>query len=395
MSGFFARMGQRAVGQPPPLRLRTAHRFEPTRRADPATRLTSGQSAIGRFPGDKALGDRVAAAGLPGHGATDPLERLGLDVDTIVDAAVTHASPVARERTASAAPGVPALPERDAHTDRGTAVPPVHAPTDDRTAATLPSASQGRPAPSASHTATTGRAAAAVDAIGPQPGDGDGPRPADIAVHEERPSGPLAGAGLRSRDERLRTAPSPRVAPEPAVPERFPATRGPRPGPASEASALPTVEVPDVGDLVRRHVLPELIARGLTGPHETVDVVTDAEAARRGSSDGSRRLSAAGSRGQTSLTVSAARYSTTRPVAGDTAEGRRRPWTPGAPATTTSPTPGPAPVVAPAPSVHVHIDRVVVARSPSARPAPPATPAAAPRRQPDHAAYLARRRDAR
>ena len=136
---------------------------------------------------------------------------------------------------------------------------------------------------------------------------------------------------------------------------------------------VPAVELPDVGDLVRRHVLPALVARGLAGPHETVEVVTDATAAGP--------AAAPAWRGSTTLTVTPARYST---VGGQTGQGpvrhRGRPASmaasPSPPAVTGQPEP---------PQVHVHIDRVEVAA-----PGPAAAPRRRPRRvprsrpQPDH-----------
>lgn len=329
-------MGERAAGRPAPLRVRAPQRFEPAPRWAPPRTTDSGGPAV---------------------------EPSALDIETVVDAARA----LLPEAPAVATP-------QDRHRDLRTAAaagqdspggevvdPVLRSPTprptlrEENTQDRSPASPLRPPAAVTEPRDPSPRVEASLPAVPPPPAEApqtpsEEPRAAEPSAPQRESSG-LVGP------------PAVRVVEVPVV-------------------EVPAVELPDVGDLVRRHVLPALVARGLAGPHETVEVVTDATAAGP--------AAAPAWRGSTTLTVTPARYST---VGGQTGQGpvrhRGRPASmaasPSPPAVTGQPEP---------PQVHVHIDRVVVARpAPPPRPVP-AAPVPRSRPQPDHEAYLARRREA-
>jgi hypothetical protein len=116
--------------------------------------------------------------------------------------------------------------------------------------------------------------------------------------------------------------------------------------------------VPDLAALLREHVMPALVERGVVSREERAVVAEPSNAAPAPRNDPPD---------PGTVTVRA-----TPPAASEPAE--ERPAQPSEQA------------------VHLHIDRVVVTRAPA--PAPPPAPAPRPpRRTVDHAAYLARRRE--
>ena len=334
MNGFFARMGERAAGRQAPLRVRAPQRFEPALRWGPPRVTDSGGPAVDPWAPD-------------------------LDVETVVDAVRA----VLPEATTVATP-------RDRHRDLRTA------------AAAGQDSSSGEVADPVLRSPTSRQTLREETPQDRPPAPPLRPPAAVTGPHEPSPrvEDPLPAVPPPPAETRRIPSEEPRAA-ELSLPRRE--SSGAVGPPAVRVVEVPAVEVPDVGDLVRRHVLPALVARGLAGPHETVEVVTDATA---GGPAG-----APARRGSTTLTVTPARYST---AGGQTGQApvrhRGRPASPAA-----SPSP-PAMIGRPEPpQVHVHIDRVVVARpAPPPRPAP-AAPVPRSRPQPDHEAYLARRREGR
>ena len=322
MSGFFGRLARRATGgQPPQL-------------AGPLTQLAV--RAPQRY-------ERAAAAARYGPGARavpapEPI------LDTLLDAA----------RSALPAGG----PEPD--TGRVAPRPPGSVPRTGRLAgAPRPrGAEPGRPTDGESARSNSGSepydgSAPVEAAVAPGPAHG---RPVPVAV-EETAAGP-------------RPAGPPLVVPENVqaqAPERLPAS------PLDVGGIVapqPVAQVtwPDVAELARRHILPELRARGLAGVHERIEVVGEpgaatlrdgpaGDAAAAGSSAVARRRGRSSS--VTTVTVAGARVEAplaATPGAGPVARRRAS----GGPAVPHGPAPGSAaPPVAP--PVHVHIDRVVVA----------------------------------
>ena len=173
--------------------------------------------------------------------------------------------------------------------------------------------------------------------------------------HEGRDS-----ASPPREDGAARTAglPRPPALPPPVAP---PAVRE-RPAGRSRAQVPSTAAPPpDVGELLRDHVVPALVRRGDLGRQERPGLVL------RGSS----AMAPLAPPAPGTLTVAAGRV--------DIHHGDR----------TGTASPGTT-----GPRTTVHIDRVVVTRAPTPAP-PPAPPAPRPRPRVDHQAYLARRRDQR
>jgi hypothetical protein len=334
-------MGERATGRPTPLRVRAPQRFEPVRRTGPL-----GRSSC----------DRPA----PGHPSevADPWASLGLEAERIASARV-----VPRQAGRAGQAG--------RHPDRRPSGPPLA-----RDQVPANGAGQRPPYPASGIAPRDETEQDRPTTTAPAP-------PPAPVIASRGPSSPV--------DEPVDEMPPPKAErPRAAAEELRPLEPVARLEPLAELAeriSLTTVDVPDIGDLVSRHVLPALVARGLLGPHESVEVVTDAG---RDDADGTSpsRRSPPRSATPTTLTVAPARHTAARAVE---PVGRRNTQSVAWPfATTKSPTRPPDP-----PQVHVHIDRVVVARpAPLPRPAQ-ATPAPRTRPQPDHEAYLARRREGR
>lgn len=341
MNGFFARMGERAAGRPAALRVRPrvfeAQRSAPLARADAVS------------------------------GPADPADPPGLDVQTVLDVA-RDLLPQPPGRT-----GAPRRPDQAVHL---AAVGSLPTDTDAARTAQVPGpAEQHRPTPAPAEPSgpderrTPSAATAAAAAAPPRRTGGASRRRPTSAAHDPTPVPPDELAGRRG-------APAPQ-----ATPTFTDVTRPP--------VELPTVTAPDLGDLLRRHVLPELVARGLAGPHERVEVVTDTAAPGRNAAPSTARRARPGAAEAVALSATPPHY-TTITASGESGPGRaatRRASTPHA-----DPSPG---ALTAQPQVQVHIDRVVVARpAPPPRPAPP-SPAPRSRPQPDHETYLARRREGR
>ena len=353
MTGFFDRLARRAAGaqptqlagQPTQLAVRAPQRYE--RAAAPARRGLGARAVPAPEPITDALLD-VARSALP---------EVGSEPDT------GRAAP----RPTRSMPRI----ERPGEAPRPRGAEPRR-PAD------------GEPAPSRSGSEAHERPAPVEAAIAPSPARG---RPVARAV-EETAVGP-------------RPAEAPLIVPDgvPAQALELLPTRLFDAGDIVAPQPVAQVTLPDVADLVRRHVLPELRARGLAGVHERIEVVGEEPGASTSRDDSAGDAAAAGltavarrrgrSYAATTVTVAGARVEpplAATPGAGPVAR-RRASGGPAAP-----PGPASAPV---APPVQVHIDRVVVVRPvPAARAVPPApSPPARPR--PDHTAYLARRREGR
>lgn len=352
MSGFFDRLARRAAGgqpaqlagQPGQLAVRAPQRYE--RAAAPARHGPGARAVSAPEPVVDALLD-VARSALP-EGGSEP--------DT--------------GRVAARPPGSAPRTEGPGEAPRPRGAEPRRT-------------SDGESAPSHSGSETHERPAPVEAAVASRPAHG---RPVTRAVEE-------AAAGPRPAEPH-------RVVPEGVpAPERLPA----RPVDVGETVApQPVAQVtwPDVAELARRHILPELRARGLAGVHERIEVV-GAEPGAATSRDGSTTdAAAAGStavarrRGRsspaTTVTVAGARVEAppaATPGAGPVARRRAS----GGPAAPHGPAPAPVTPPAAAP-VQVHIDRVVVTRPAPAVPPAPSPPA---RPRPDHTTYLARRREGR
>lgn len=342
MNGFFARMGDRAAGRPAALRVRPPQVFQAPRAAPPA---------------------RADAVG----GPAGPADPFGLDVRTVLDVA-GDLLPRPAGRT-----GAARRPDRVVRPPAA-ASPPTEAP-DARTAQAPGPAERHEPTPTPAE--PSGRderkassAATAAAAAAPPRGTGDASRRRPTsAAHDPTPVPPDGRAGRRA-------APEPQGAPTLTDVTRRPVE-------------LPTVTAPDLGDLLRRHVLPELVARGLAGPREHVEVVTDTADAGREAVPSTARRARPRAAAVVSLSATPPNYTT---ITASGASGPRRAATRRAAPPATDPPPG---AHSTQPQVQVHIDRVVVTRpAPPARPAAP-SPAPRNRPQPDHEGYLARRREGR
>ena len=336
MTSFFARMAERATGRAPVLRVRPPQPFEGLQ----SVRLSTG------------VGD-------PSSGAND-LEILDV-VSAALDAAPPRAGRPAGKRAGQKSAGSRAGRDAAARTVPGERPAPVSPPK--------PPAGAERERPEARPPlGSTGRAP-------PPPAP---PRPSRTPRRETSSADPKPRAPAR-----WPTQPVPKA----ADPARL-AGQVPRDHPTPEVPEPPAI---DLADLVRRHVLPALVSRGLLSSRDDVDVVTEAPG-RPGDdrTNSPARVRPAGAARSPTVTVAAspARRAVDRPVAHPSA-GQPDPQRLAAAAAAQPPSPsGP-------PQVHVHIDRVIVARpAPAPRPVEPAPPQR-PRPQADHDAYLARRRESR
>jgi hypothetical protein len=313
MTGFFARMGERAAGRAAVMRVRPPQPFE-------------GARAV----------HRAAAV-------------LDLEVRDLVDAA----------------PGAAAgTPPRPADWRAAAPVPPAGS----RTAA--PAAQPDRRPPTAP-AAPTASAAPATPAAGPTPAE-----PAPAPVRPRPATGPQEPP--RAAPPVPRPTPGPAAdgaEPRPAIPSE-PARAAVPPPSRPERPGVPELPAVDLADLLRTHVLRALVARGLVGRGDRVEV-TEAPRPSRGD-----QAPPVPKRPPRPGTVTVAASPPRRTVGRGPGDPGARPRTAAA---------GPRAPSGP-PEVHVHIDRVVVARAPAARPAEPA-PAQRSRPGADHDAYLARRRE--
>ncbi len=404
MTGFFTRMGRRATGGAPTLQLRPPQPFERVRpgRA-PAGTGDAPWVAVGLEAVDIVAASPATASGAPGapQGRPAAQEPTGPAVGGIV-----------RDRVAPggrATPGVPVeVPPTSARPTQG---PPDGGPGDAAhrapemparsPAAIGPARPVARPQPRPSTVPAEFRSTPRA----PEPTSA----PATTTDPDPDAGAPLSGTAPAE----LRPPPLLGAAPEEAttLPDRDAGTTPTRPGrPVGDASRtphgsppprhqapLPDPEAPpiDLTDVVRAHVLPALVARGLVDRRDRVEFVP--EAARRPGDDNTSPPAttppAGGQRpgtrrsGTVTVTTSPARRTsgdaTSAAPAGTPHPGRRAAAAAGPRAPS-----GP-------PQVHVHIDRVVVARPAPAARLPQPAPAQRPRPQPDHDAYLARRREDR
>lgn len=346
---FFERMAARAIGTQAPLRARTPQRYEavpPT----PAVAPPDVTAAPAPGPPEDLLRERSPAESAPARGLAAVRPGLQPRDGDSAPRRPDHRS----DSRAAAGPAAPASTTGTPAPVRGTA---PRAP--DRTTPERPT-----PEPAAS----AARAHAADR-------DPDSPTGSDRSgAMGPRPSGPPHddhGAALRASVGRavLPSAPlrpsappsRPSAPPPPAVRPPLgqrPAQRaGPRPTPRA---ATPP---PDLGEILRDHVVPALVRGGDVTPRERPGLVLPRSPAAPPAPP------APGT-----LTVVAGQVDVRHGEEPDAPRAR---------------TPGAA-----APQTSVHIDRVVVTRAPAPVP-PPAPPAPRQRPRVDHQAYLARRRDQR
>lgn len=334
---FFDQMAARAAGAHAPLRARTPQRYESGVAGVPSTRLDATSPAapegLTEVP---AVLERPATAGpartAPRTGATpslNPSDR---------PARVHRGAPGLGQRTpARASDTVPAPPVE---------VPPERPPRAPGTAAPAPAAVAARP-----------RDAGPRQDPPKAPGRAGAPEPRRAGAPAPRHAGPRPDDdALPPRDVRRPPVLAQPVV-QPAVQPPQPAHHAAAPGPGAPPPP------PDVGQLVRDHVLPALVRRGdLTSQERATPVVPQSTAVPR----------AAPAPG--TVTVATGRVDVRR--GGDTGVAPRGAAAPREPQTS------------------VHIDRVVVTRAPAPVP-PPAASGPRPRPRVDHSAYLARRRDQR
>ena len=337
MTSFFARMAERATGRAPVLRVRAPQPFEGLQPVRPSTGVGDPSSGAG----DLGILDVVSAA---------------------LDAAPPRAGRPARKRTGQKSAGSPAgrdAAPRTASDERPAPVSPPKPPA---------GAERERPGTRPPLERGTGRTP-------PPPAP---PPPARTPGRETSSADPKPHTPARRPTQPVQKA---------AAPPRL-ARQTPRDRPTPDVPEPPTV---DLADLVRRHVLPALVTRGLLSSRDHVDVVTETpQLASDDRTNPRARVRPAGAPRSATVTVAAspARQAVDRPAAHPSA-GQPDPQRRAAAAAAQPPSPSGLP------QVHVHIDRVVVARpAPAPRPVEPA-PSQRPRPQADHDAYLARRRESR
>jgi hypothetical protein len=334
VTSFFARMAERATGRAAVLRVRPPQPFEGLQ----PVRLSTGVGDPSSGAGDLEILDVVSAA---------------------LDAAPPRAGRPAGKRVGQKSAGSPASQDAVSRTPSGERPTPVSPPK--------PSAGPERERP---------------EAEPPLGSTGLTPPPPAPPQPTRRPGRETSSADVKpSAPARQPTQPVPKAAPAQL------AGQTPRDRPPPDVPEPPAI---DLADLVRRHVLPALVTRGLLSSRDRVDVVTEAP---RGPGDDRANSSAqvrpAGTPRSPTVTVMASAVrAVDRPAAHPPAsqpDPQRRAAAAAAQPSTPS---GP-------PQIHVHIDRVVVARpAPAPRPVEPPPPQRA-RPQADHDAYLARRRESR
>lgn len=363
MSDFFARLAGRAVGAPSALTARAPHRFE-------SARGTSPRGVTAAFL--EAVVESVAPA-------LEDTARRAPTRDVLRERRAMAQEPRSRPRsskTRETVPQPPGLPEaglakpvgteavhatpapmtvRDVRPTLANATPPSPGPAGAGGDGVTPPAASRAPTPAHGNDSASSRARSAAE----HPDSTDGRRLLTEAITTIDPTPPRAAPARRASDD---------DAPRPSA----------------------GVAVPDLSELVAQHVLPALLARGLTGTRDQVQVVLDDHS----TSESGPRISTGADPSTVSVSASPARIEVTPEEAStghrDQGRGvragssdhhgigpRRR---------------EPAP-----PTVTVNIDRVVVARpSPAPRPVPPPpAPRVRARTPSDHAAYLARRREGR
>jgi hypothetical protein len=335
VTSFFARMADRATGRAPVLRVRPPQPFE---------RLQTGR----RWTGVAEL-----ATG------ADDSEFLDIISDAL-DPAPPRARRPAGKRAGQKSAGSPATQDAVARTAPGERPTPDSPPK--------PPAATERERP---------------EARPPLGGTRRTPPPPAPSPSTRRPRRETSSADPKPHTPaRPPTQPVPKAADPPRLAGQVPRDR-PRPD-------VPEPPAVDIVDLLRTHVLPTLVSRGLLSSRDNVDVVT--EAPRRPGDDRASppaqvRRAGAPESSTVTVTASPARRTVDRPASHPPTsqpDPQRRAAAAAQPSTPSGPL-----------QVHVHIDRVVVARpAPAPHPAEPAPPQR-PRPQADHDAYLARRRESR
>lgn len=369
MSGFFARLGARATGADPGLRLRTPARFEagaPAWTPAPARRT---DSPAGYVPGgwfEQLVESAAAEVGAGQPAPTTP----GFGRATVTGVSGADRDP------ARSAPHPPARTTAARSPQAGTAA----------AGGTAPSRSDaGRPGQVRTPALPEVTEAPTADGVERRFRHPEPPRPADQPGHIPPDARRLDRN--RSSDSGGALGGSPPII-------GATATGLPDGTPEQALDSPPTITSADVADLVRRHVLPALRERGLARDGESFEIVTDAPPGgpddQQSDRDAAARRprSTAPGRAPARIEVTTARIS--EPM------GQQSNTPPPGPGR--SPATGPRSAV-PSPQVHVHIDRVVVAR-PSSRDeraarSAPVTPPAPARPTRDHSAYLARRQEDR
>lgn len=356
MTDFFARLAARAVGAPGTLTARAPHRFESARSASPRGVTAASLEAVVEsvVPALEDAGRRAPLRGA--RGGSEAVAR-------------EPARPRSRDRVSAAEPLPPRPVIADGVQPVGTppvpATPPPVVPTPDGHDVTATSPRQDAVGAVVGGMSPDTSRAAALDS---------GTQPASAPARATEHPAPRAGEVLHPETTMRIDASPPRAPVDRLEDDATPGAVG--------------VAVPDLSELVARHVVPALIARGLTGTHEPVQVVLDDRSA---SGDGVR-APAGLDPGIVRLSASPARVETTP---GPAATGRRDRGVDSRSGATDSLGISPRRREPAPPTVTVNIDRVVVARpTPAPRPVPPAAPARA-RTPSDHTAYLARRREGR